>query len=193
MRGRKELAEALQAATVAIDATSNPETVFATVGCHLEDAIRFARSNYLLLLCVPDPDAENPVVWSGPLLAVGERQAERAWLNGCLVGLFMAGPTAEKMEPSALPSAEKKLNAQAVEEEQRTYELTSLEYALSSVGLDPEAFMEGAVPVAVNFARPLEEFALGPLDMAQCAHTLAGLWLIGIMVATQARREHDQP
>jgi hypothetical protein len=176
-----------------VAAAADPESVFASVGCRFEDAASLAREKYRLQLCIPNPDAANPVDWSEPLLAVGLRQSERAWLNGCLTGLFMAGPLAETMPSTALRTAQTTLNAQALEASERTGELVSVEQTLASVELDPKAFLKAAAPVAVEFARPLEEFALEPLDMAHCAHTLSAMWLMGVLLATQARREHARP
>jgi hypothetical protein len=100
-----------------MDAESELEAVFVTVGCRMEDAVRLARSKYMMRLCVPDEDAENPIDWSGPLLALAHQQSEGAWLNGCLVGLFMAGPLVQTMDPMALQTAEKRLAAEILEEE----------------------------------------------------------------------------
>jgi hypothetical protein len=102
----------------------------------------------------------------------------------------MAGPLAETMPSTALRSAERTLRAQALHAERLTGELDSMERTLVRAEFDPKAFLDAAIPVAVDFARPLEEFALEPLDMALCARTLAAIWMIGILVATQARREH---
>lgn len=183
---------ALREATVAVAAAADAASVFASVGCRFEDAASLAREEYRLRLCVPDPGAENSVDWSEPLLSVGLRQSERAWLNGCLTGLFMAGPLPETMPSTALHAAETTLKAQALHAEQLTQELDSMERTLARAELDPKAFLDAAIPVAVEPPRPLEEFALEPLDMAQCAHTLAAMWLIGILIATQARREHQR-
>ena len=191
---------ALREATVAVAAAADPASVFESVGCRFEDAASLAREGYRLRLCVAGPGAENSVDWSEPLLSVSLRQSERAWLNGCLTGLFMAGPLAETMPSTALRSAERTLRAQALHAEQLTGELDSMERTLVRAEFDPKAFLEvglwaahgmykewGAFPGAGDFSRRLPRIAL---DMALCARTLAAIWMIGILVATQARREH---
>src|SRR5271170_2840765 len=139
MRGTMELEEAAQAAWTAIEAESGLDAVFATVGCRLQDATRLARSKYLLRPFVPDENSENPVHWSGSLLALAHMQSERAWLNGCLVGLLMAGPLPEIMDPTALQAAERALSTEILAEEQRTKELYCLDDRLRKQNLDPES------------------------------------------------------
>jgi len=187
-----ELEEAAQAASAAIEAETGLDAVFETVGCRLEDAIRLARSKYLLRLFVPDEDSESPVDWSGPLLALTHRQSERAWLSGCLVGLLMAGPLAEMMDPMALQTAETKLSAEFLAEELRTNELHSVDDRVRKQNLDPDALRASCLSPVARLAHPLLKFELTGPELEQSINTLGALWLVGVEIATKARSEHQQ-
>lgn len=191
-RGSEELEAAVQAARAAMDAESELEAVFVTVGCRMEDAVRLARSKYVMRLCVPDEDAENPIDWSGPLLALAHQQSEGALLDGCLVGLFMAGPLAQTMDPMALQTAEKRLTAEILEEEQRTYERHSLDDRIRRQNIDPDALRSSSMSAAARFAQPLLKYEMTGPELAQSVTTLGGLWAVGVEIATKARGEHQQ-
>jgi hypothetical protein len=189
--GKAEFERAVQEARAAFEVAESREAVFASVGCRIEDAEILARAKYQLRLCVPDENAEHPVDWKGPLLALAHQQSEQAWLHGCLVGLLVAGPTTAMMDPMALQTAEKTITTEILAEEQRTKDRHSLNDRLRRLNLDPDALRELSMPVAARAAHPLLEFTMSGQELADSFNLLSGLWIIGVEIATQARRQHD--
>lgn len=166
---------------------------YAAAGFRMQDVIPYAGQESDMLLCLPDPHAKNPIVWEGALLALAKQQAKRAWLEGCLLGVYLAGQSTTTMASGALQTAKKKVNAQIMDASARRQaaELMSLEEMLSAIDLEPGATLETAVEAAVGFARPLTEFGLSPLDMASCAQTLVALWVNALAVGREAGKDRE--
>jgi hypothetical protein len=182
MRGRSELAVACRTAASAAREQSAHTSAFAVGGCRIADAARFAQAKAVLLRFGPDSSEEYAGMW----YAVLNRQAERACLDGCLVGLCLAGTTTQLMPSAALDAAGRQLSAQM---EQRSSQGDPVREMLRLLSLDPNAVEEASGRAAAVFTAPLNEFGLTSQQRQLCSEMLSSMWLTALAAATLARQE----
>ena len=185
MTDQKELAAARAAALFAIDQSSTVEDVFSDVGCRMNDVHNFAmfasrKTAEVLREQLPRRQAAHRHV----LFELVESEGRNAWLDGCVLGLYFAGPAEEGdvVGVDALMAARVTLVAQRLEDEDP--EAAALRY----VGLDPKPVehesMRRAAEVALLFTD-----RLAPEYFPECVAIFSGLWIDGLTVAIQARRD----
>jgi hypothetical protein len=183
--GEDELVAARRAAEEAMNATSDSEAVFAAVGCAMKEAEAFAHVRSAQMLSVlRDLEAEGALELGEPIVGTAEDQALQVWLNGCLVGLYLAGPADDSMDSEALMAAERTLMFQTPEPGEDSVDAT-----LRKLDLESKPMLDRAERVGSTFAQPLADLGVPSTALPSCATTLARLWLNGLSVATQARRE----
>ncbi len=165
--------------------TSDPATVFAAVGCAMKEAEAFAYVRWGQMLSVlRDLEADDALALGEPIVGTAEDQAVQVWLNGCLVGLYLAGPVDDLMEFTALMGAERTIMCQTPEPGGDVVAAT-----LRRLDLESEPMLNCAEQVGSTFARPLADLGVPATALSSCASTLAHLWLNGLSVAIRARRE----
>lgn len=180
MYGNNDLRAASAAVEAALDDLGDPSAVFARVGCKLADAQRVAQNRASSMLSVMYESATDVTDSDGNHISSADlvERAETGWLNGLLVGLYLAGPLDNiAIGDKALRSAIGSLNS--TREQGHTGTLRGL-------GFDPSAAEARSLDIGQSVARTLELPATG--SALDTAAALAGLWLDGLMTGAQARQ-----
>jgi hypothetical protein len=158
--------------------------VFASVGCEMADAVGFSRiTTKDMLVELRTRMTQEEVASKSSLLASLSDHAEFAWIDACLNGLFVAGPVGETMPEGALQTATQAVLARYAEGHRPPDILRSLH-------LDPEPVEHTALKEGLRFAADV----CRDMEMKDCPDGIIAfksVWLDGLTVAIQARREHQ--
>ncbi len=175
--GLEAIAAARDAAEVAIDQDEGAAVALARVGCAWDDARAMARraATAVAELLAASPAGSEQQPDSRDL-----EQIEETWLNGLVIGLFLAGPVDRiTVDADALATAMAALSTAG----------GHLATKLSRLGLDPEAAQEAASRVGLSARRRGARTDDAPDPEWTAA--LASTWLDGLMVARAARAPAD--
>jgi hypothetical protein len=158
--------------------------VFASVGCEMADVVEFSRTTTKdMLVELRSKLTPEEVASKSALFASLSEHAEFAWIDACLNGLFVAGPVGETMPEGALQTATQAVIARYAEGHQPPDILRSLH-------LDPDPVEHMALKEGLRFAADV----CRDLEMKDCPDGIIAfksVWLDGLTVAVQARREHQ--
>jgi hypothetical protein len=182
------LLTAKAAAEIATQDEPDPRVVFASVGCDWVDVRAIARRSARAIVDLlreeifavreASVDASDAAaLLAGGSMDRGEllRRIEETWLNGMLVGLFLA----DEADRTPIDRARLVIATAAIDREG-----SSLSERLQSLGIDPD----DAAAVASSVGAAAQR-----LDGEDQAYDLgwslsqAGVWLDGVMVAVRAR------
>jgi hypothetical protein len=180
--GAYELLVAGQSAEERMEhAGGNPYRAFAALGLHEEDALESA------LLSVEET---LPRAWKlsavedagDPRQAAVQRQAERTWINGCIVGLLLERRPAESFDDTTLRSARQRLRS----ERPRTADWVLR--LLENLGFAPKTSLHHATVLGASFMEALAEFEMTHEEKRSCLIGFGSLWLDGLLVGAQSTR-----
>lgn len=158
--------------------------VFASVGCEMVDAVAFSRTTTQdMLVELRARLTPEEVASKRSLFALLGDHAEFAWIDACLNGLFLAGPASETMPEGALQAATQAVLARYAEGHRPPDILRSLH-------LDPEPIEHTALKEGLRFAADVCH-DLKKEDTPDGIMAFKGVWIDGLTVAIQARREHQ--
>lgn len=188
MRGLHELVPARVHSQAAM---AEPAAAFAGVGCKLSDALRFRDECALMVGYLLDPDAEPSALPRAQMREAAARQAGQAFLDGLLVGLYVAGPTAATLPPSALQDAHASLAAELEAMRcGRESGSPSLDDVSALFDLDADAVLVLAIEAGHTYATARAELELWGQALRRYAEELTTLWFAAFVIATRAREEH---
>ncbi len=187
MKGLKQLAVAEKNALFAIDNSGSHEALFSAVGCcsdavpELAAAASLLKSDMLQARLTAERAAHSPAFFE--LIA---EQGRDAWMDGCMLGLHFDVPIeGEEIDAEAFVAAKA-----ALRRSPRRPGEGPTAAVLRAVGLEPEPVESDSLRRATEhallyFGRIAEE------EIPDCIQSFSELWLDGLTVAIQARREHQ--
>ncbi len=181
MVGAYELLVAGQAAEDALDqAAADAYRAFEALGLNPEDALEAALASVEEMLSSSWKLTVTSRASADPFVEAVQRQAERTWINGCLVGVLLERPPVS-FDRSALRSARRYVRA----ERPRTRDwVTRL---LGERGFAPWPSLHHATVLGASFIEPLNEFDITHEQKRSCLVAFGSLWLDGLLVGCRAR------
>ena len=192
MRGMDAVMRAQTAALEMLDQAEDGYAVLASCGVESRDAERTALS------VIADTVGQlKPLREASAAQAAFQRQAERAFINGCLVGLLLEGSArGERLAPTALMSARmthaKQAAGDMAKRSDRKLGQDWFRQQLVDLDLEPHETMRYAMAIGGAFAETLEGFALSRSQTQRCVLSFMSIWVGGVQAATIARRDHGR-